>query len=574
MWLRIKKRLIQINKKLLSIPIFNRIIHSIYVLAGICYVIYVIALEPIFLIIIANIIISNIFLSSWVENIVLVISVIIYWFSAYILNWLKYLYTNVSMYFKKFKKLFTRYNKLYEPYKFRITKKTRLLMYSFIIFFINIYWVLVFDPFINTFQKLWVLDYFGYYIYLGLDGISLTFTFLTSFFIPLCILFIWNTNFSYKIQYIYFLLSVEILIIFVFMVLDLLWFYIFFEAILMPFFLLIGLYGSRIRKIHASYLLFFYTICGSIWMLLSIIYIYIHTGTTNIQLLWSINYNNISEHLLWLSFFISFSVKIPIFPLHIWLPEAHVESPTEASVILAAILLKIGIYGFLRFLIPMFPYLSFYYSNLILLLNIISMVYTSLVTLRQIDIKRIIAYSSVGHMNICMIGIISFDINSMIGSLIVMVGHGFISGGLFFLIGILYDRYKTKIIYYYSGISLHMPIYSMLLFFFILSNISMPFTSNFIGELLILYKFVSEFHLILSVSICIAIFMCTTYSIWLYNRVCFGLANHQRFKLMKDLSFLELSILLPIVLFIFVIGIYPSLVIQYWTANVYYFFFY
>lgn len=559
MWHRIKKILFQSLQTIVRIPI------SVYIVRFIIYtVIYTVI--NIILWIIYIIIISIYTLAS--------LGYVIYFFSFKLLKLLKYLYKERKKVSLTLKKLFTRYNKLYEPYKFRITKKTRLLMYSLIIFFINIYWVLAFDPYINTFQKVWVLDYFGYYIYLGLDGISLTFTFLTSFFIPLCILFIWNTNFSYKIQYIYFLLSVEILIIFVFMVLDLLWFYIFFEAILMPFFLLIGLYGSRIRKIHASYLLFFYTICGSIWMLLSIIYIYLHTGTTNIQLLWSINYNNISEHLLWLSFFISFSVKIPIFPLHIWLPEAHVESPTEASVILAAILLKIGIYGFLRFLIPMFPYLSFYYSNLILLFNIISMVYTSLVTLRQIDIKRIIAYSSVGHMNICMIGIISFDINTIIGSLIVMIGHGFISGGLFFLIGILYDRYKTKLIYYYSGISLHMPIYSTLLFFFILSNISMPFTSNFIGELLILYKVVSEFHLILSVSICIAIFMCTTYSIWLYNRVCFGLANNQRFKLMKDISFLEFSILLPIVLFIFVIGIYPSLIIQYWTANVYYFFFY
>jgi len=199
--------------------------------------------------------------------------------------------------------------------------------------------------------------------------------------------------------------------------------------------------------------------------------------------------------------------------LHIWLPEAHVESPTEASVILAAILLKIGLYGILRFLIPMFPSITLYYSNFIILLNIISMVYTCLITLRQIDIKRVIAYSSVGHMNVCMIGLMSFDVKSIIGSLIIMVGHGFISGGLFFLIGILYDRYKTKLIINYSGIFFSMPIFSSLFFFFILSNISMPLTSNFVGELLILYKVAQEHHVILTISISIAIFMCTVYSV-------------------------------------------------------------
>jgi proton-translocating NADH-quinone oxidoreductase chain M len=456
--------------------------------------------------------------------------------------------------------------------KLQTSTKHRLLFFSLLLFLLNLYWLYKFDPYINSFQSIWVLDFFGYYVYFGLDGISLTFTFLTSFFIPLCILFIWNTKFQYKNQYLYFLLSVEILIIFVFLVLDLVWFYILFEAILIPFFLLIGLYGSRIRKIHAAYLLFFYTVCGSIWMLLSIIYIYIHTGTTNIQLLWSISYTNLSEHLLWLSFFISFSVKIPIFPLHIWLPEAHVESPTEASVILAAILLKIGLYGVLRFLIPMFPYISFYYSNLIILLNILSMVYTSLITLRQIDIKRIIAYSSVGHMNICMIGLVSFDIHSIIGSLIIMVGHGFISGGLFFLIGILYDRYKTKLIIYYSGIFMYMPIYSSILFFFILSNISMPFTSNFIGELLILYKVANEHHITLLISISFAIFMCTVYSIWLYNRICFGILKYKSFKTLRDVSFLEFSILVPIMLFVLLIGIYPDFFIQLWSSNIYYYF--
>lgn len=452
-------------------------------------------------------------------------------------------------------------------------KKTTFYM-TLCLFILNVYWIACFDTYLNTFQYLWTLNYFGYYIYLGLDGISLTFTFLTSFFIPLCILFSWKTNFNYKIEYYQCLLAIEFLIILVFLVLDLIWFYIFFEAILIPFFILIGLYGSRVRKIHAAYLLFFYTVSGSIWMLFSIMYIYLHAGTTNIQLLWSMDFDSTVETVLWMTFFLSFSVKVPIFPFHIWLPEAHVESPTEASVILAAILLKVGLYGFLRFLIPLFPYTTFYYSNFIILLNILSMVYTSLVTLRQVDIKRIIAYSSIGHMNVCMIGIVSFDTTSIIGSLLIMIGHGFISGGLFFLIGILYDRFKTKIIYYYSGIYVNMPIYSSMFFFFILSNISMPTTSNFIGELFILYKVVSEMHYLLVICISTAIFICTVYSIWLYNRVFFCLPKYRYLTYLKDMNYLEFSIIMPITTFIVIIGLYPTIMIQFWASNIYYYFFY
>lgn len=453
-------------------------------------------------------------------------------------------------------------------------KKQCIFYISLFLFVLNVYWIACFDTYLNTFQYIWALNYLGYYIYLGLDGISLTFTFLTSFFIPLCILFSWNTNFNYKLEYYQCLLSIELLIILVFLVLDLVWFYIFFEAILIPFFILIGLYGSRVRKIHAAYLLFFYTVTGSIWMLFSIMYIYLHTGTTNIQLLWSVEFDTTVETFLWITFFLSFSVKVPIFPFHIWLPEAHVESPTEASVILAAILLKVGLYGFLRFLIPLFPYTTFYYSNFIIVLNILSMIYTSLVTLRQIDIKRIVAYSSIGHMNICMIGIVSFDTASIIGSLLVMVGHGFISGGLFFLIGTLYDRYKTKLVFYYSGIYSNMPIYSSFFFFFILSNISMPTTSNFVGELLILYKVVSEMHLLLIISVCIAIFICTVYSIWLYNRIFFGLPKFKYLSYLKDINFLELSVLMPITVIIMLIGVYPSIIINLLLSNIYYYYFY
>lgn len=336
---------------------------------------------------------------------------------------------------------------------------------SLIIFLITIFALIMYDPMVNIFQYTFSIKYYNYYCYFGLDGISIFFLLLTSFFIPLCILFSWNSKFTYIKEYYICIVALEILLYIIFTTLDLLLFYMFFEAILIPFFILIGLYGSRMRKIHAAYMLFFYTIAGSILMLFSIIYIYIHTGTLNLQLLWNIEFNTVLSTFLWFSFFLSFSVKVPIFPFHIWLPEAHVEAPTEASVILAAILLKVGIYGFLRILLPIFPNLTFYYLNIILLLNIISLFYTSLVTLRQIDIKKIIAYSSVSHMNVCVIGALSFQIHSIAGSMLLMFGHGFVSGGLFFLIGVIYDRYKTKILFYYSGLVHTMPLFSAIFFF-------------------------------------------------------------------------------------------------------------
>ena len=449
-------------------------------------------------------------------------------------------------------------------------KKISFIISCLIFWLVNIIYI-QFDPYINTFQYIYTIKYWNYYIYFGIDGITISFLLLTSFIIPICLLFAWNTNNYYINEYYICILSIEILLLLVFTVLDIFWFYIFFESILIPFFILIGLYGTRIRKIHAAYLLFFYTVCGSLFMLISIIYIYIHVGSTNIQILNKIQLDPITDKLLWFSLFLSFSIKVPIFPLHIWLPEAHVESPTEASVILASILLKVGLYGFIRFLIPMFPIITYYYSNLIILFNMIGIVYTSYVTIRQTDIKKIIAYSSIGHMNVCMLGILSFDLISIIGSLLLMIGHGFISSGLFFMVGILYERYKTKTINYYSGISYNMPIYSIYLFFFILSNISMPCTCNFIGELLILYKTTSEKQLFVTLTICISIFMCTAYSIWLYNKICFGRKKNSITNL-TDLNYRELCILTPLVCMILLLGIYPNVLIELWLSNISYYY--
>lgn len=450
--------------------------------------------------------------------------------------------------------------------------KQYLFTLTLLLFIITLYFLLMYDSMLNIFQFTFCIKYLNYYTYFGIDGISLFFLLLTSFFIPLCILFSWNSNFIYIKEYYLCIFSLELLLFIIFSTLDILIFYMFFEAILVPFFMLIGIYGSRIRKIHASYMLFFYTIIGSIMMLLSIIYIYLHSGTLNLQLLWNIEFNSVLSKFLWISFFLSFSVKIPMFPFHIWLPEAHVEAPTEASVILAAILLKVGIYGFIRVLIPIFPNLTFYYLNIILILNILSLLYTSLVTLRQIDIKKIIAYSSISHMNVGVIGIMSFQLYSISGSMLLMFGHGFVSGGLFFLIGSLYDRYKTKVIFYYNGLVHNMPIFSSLFIFFILSNISMPCTSNFIGEFLIIYGSIVQHNILVLIFISISIFVCTIYSIWMYNKIIFGLPNYKNVFFIKDITKLEFMLFVPIMFGVLILGVYPKLFLDIFTCNIYYYF--
>mgnify|MGYP006152810705 FL=1 len=395
-----------------------------------------------------------------------------------------------------------------------------------------------------------------------------------SFILPLCLTHIYYSSTSnVKDIYALFLFSISILLIVVFISLDIIIFYIFFEAILIPFFAYIGISGYRKRRIHASYLLFFYTLVGSLFMLVSIFSIYIHSGTTDLEIIWLSEYNNINQHLIWLAFFFSFAVKVPIFPFHIWLPEAHVEAPTEGSVFLAAILLKLGTYGFLRFLFPIFPETTIYYAPLVLLLSSLSVFYTSLTTIRQIDIKKIIAYSSVAHMNVCMIGLFSFHTISLNGSIFLMIGHGIVSSGLFFIIGFLYSRYYTKIIKYYSGIVQTMPLLSIAFFFFTLGNISMPLTSNFVGELLILIGTYNVFNFFPLFLIGFSIFICSIYSLWLYNKVVFLIPRKEFIKNYFDLSFVEISIVLPLIIFMLVLGIYPNPFFKIISPSVTYYFF-
>ena len=307
---------------------------------------------------------------------------------------------------------------------------------------------------------------------------------LSSFLIFLCILFVWEE--SLLKEYMLLLLLLDLLLLLVFSVLDVLLFYIFFEAILIPMYIMIGLWGSRERKIRAVYLFFFYTLFGSLLMLIGLLYIYSIAGTLNLEYLLAWEFTFTEQCWLWLAFFVSFASKIPMFPFHVWLPEAHVEAPTPGSVLLAGILLKLGVYGFLRFSLSLFPEASLYFSPFVYLLSVLGVIYASLSAIRQTDLKRIIAYSSVAHMNLVTLGIFSFNSIGLEGAVLQSISHGFVSGAMFLLIGVLYDRYHSRFLYYYGGLVHMMPVYSIFLLIFTMANIALPGTSSFVGEFLLL----------------------------------------------------------------------------------------
>jgi proton-translocating NADH-quinone oxidoreductase chain M len=381
----------------------------------------------------------------------------------------------------------------------------------------------------------------------GLDGLSATFIFLSCLLGFLCILFVWEDS-RFK-EYSLNLLLIQFFLIIIFSSLHLFLFYIFFEAILIPMYLIIGVWGSRERKIRAVYLFFFYTLCGSLLMLIGILYIYSKTGSLNIELLNTYSFTQIEQLYLWIAFFISFASKIPMFPFHIWLPEAHVEAPTVGSVLLAGILLKLGVYGFIRFSLLLYPYASLYFSPLIYLFSLLGIIYGSLSALRQTDMKRIIAYSSIAHMNLVTLGIFSFNIHGLEGSIIQSISHGFVAGGMFLLIGILYDRYHTRFIYYYGGIVHFMPIYSTLFLVFTLANIALPGTSSFIGEFLLLLG-VYETNVVVATVGALGVILCGTYSLWLYNRIVFGNVKTAFTQKFNDVNIKELTIMFPLTLLV------------------------
>jgi proton-translocating NADH-quinone oxidoreductase chain M len=358
-----------------------------------------------------------------------------------------------------------------------------------------------------------------------------------------------------------------LLLLLVFSVLDILLFYIFFEDIFIPMYLVIGIWGSRERKNWAAYMLFFYTLCGSLLLLLGILYIYKVTGTFSIEYLLSYSFTDTEQFFLWLAFFLSFASKIPMFPLHIWLPEAHVEAPTVGSVLLAGILLKLGVYGFIRFSLPMFPIASLYFTPIVHTLCAAGVVYGSLAAVRQTDLKRIIAYSSVAHMNLIVIGIFSFNFLGVEGALLQSISHGFVSAALFFIVGMVYARYHTRSIYYYSGMVQIMPICSSFFLIFTMANIALPGTSSFVGEFLILMG-IFKINFRIALIVVVSVVLCGSYSLWVYNRFSFGNLKHLYILKYSDLTFREFSILLPLLIFTLIMGFIPYIYFQFVHSSV------
>ena len=392
---------------------------------------------------------------------------------------------------------------------------------------------------------------------LGVDGISLFFILLTTLLIPICLLASWSGTNSNLKSYLISFLIIEFLLINTFCVLDVFFFYVFFESLLVPMFLVIGVWGSRERKVLASYYFFLYTLLGSAFMLLSILYIHYQAGTTDYETLLSFKFSFFEQKILWFSFFTAFAAKVPMMPVHLWLPEAHVEAPTAGSIILAGILLKLGTYGFIRFSLPLFPKASFFFSPLVYVISVIGIVYASFTAIRQTDIKRIVAYTSVAHMNVVMLGIFSFNVIGIEGALLQSLSHGFVASALFALIGVVYERYKTRLVKYYGGLVQVMPLYATAFLFFTMANIGFPGTSNFIGEFLIL---TGSFKVNSSVTFFGATGMVLggCYALWLLNRVVFGNLKTQYLPILLDLNKRETFILGPLMLYTLILGILPN----------------
>jgi proton-translocating NADH-quinone oxidoreductase chain M len=393
---------------------------------------------------------------------------------------------------------------------------------------------------------------------LGIDGISLFLVILTTLLIPLCILASWVGIKNNVKEYLIAFLVMESFLIGVFCVLDLLLFYVLFESVLIPMFLIIGIWGSRERKIRASYFFFLYTLLGSVLMLLGVLYLFFQVGSTDYESLLSFSLSFTEQKFLWLAFFASFATKVPMLPMHIWLPEAHVEAPTAGSVILAGVLLKLGTYGFIRFSFPLFPEASLYFTPLVYSMAAMAVVYTSLTAIRQTDLKRIIAYTSVAHMNLVVIGLFSFNLIGFEGAMLQSLSHGFVASALFLVIGVIYDRHHTRMVKYYGGLVHVMPLFTIIFLIFTMANIALPGTSSFIGELLILtgaYKCNTSITFIGATGMVLG----GGYSLWLFNRVVYGNLKIQYLSNFCDIEKREFIIFLPLLIGTLVMGFYPEI---------------
>ncbi|MDP3959889.1 MAG: NADH-quinone oxidoreductase subunit M [Pseudorhodobacter sp.] len=437
-------------------------------------------------------------------------------------------------------------------------------------FLVSLFVLAGFDPADTGMQfvedRTWIL---GLKYKMGVDGISVLFVMLTTFLMPITILACWPVTVRVKEYMIAFLL-LETLMIGVFTALDLVLFYLFFEGGLIPMFLIIGIWGGK-ERVYAALKFFLYTFLGSVLMLVALIVMYVEAGTTDVVALMSHDFAHETfsmlgipvagglQTLLFLAFFASFAVKIPMWPVHTWLPDAHVQAPTAGSVILASIMLKMGGYGLLRFSLPMFPVGSDVLTPLVFTLSVIAIIYTSLVALAQTDMKKLIAYSSVAHMGYVTIGIFAVNQQGVDGSIVQMLSHGFVAGALFLCVGVIYDRMHTREIAAYGGLVNRMPSYALVFMFFAMANVGLPGTSGFVGEFLIL---VGAFQVNTWVAVLAAsgMILSAAYTLWLYRRVVFGDLIKEALKTIKDMSRREWLIFAPLIAMTLLVGLYPSLV--------------
>ncbi|MEM1160298.1 MAG: NADH-quinone oxidoreductase subunit M [Pseudomonadota bacterium] len=410
---------------------------------------------------------------------------------------------------------------------------------------------------------------------LGIDGISLPMVILTTFLFPLCVAASWSINDRVK-EYIAMFLILETMVIGVFVSLDIILFYLFFEAGLIPMFLIIGIWGGKDR-VYASFKFFLYTLLGSLLMLVAMIYMYSETGTTCIAacegeaaglLTHEFDHSPITlfglevaggvQTFLWLAFFASFAVKLPMWPLHTWLPDAHVQAPTAGSVILAAVLLKMGGYGFLRFSLPMFPVASDLMMNFVFFLSVAAIIYASLIAMMQEDIKKLIAYASVAHMGFVTMGIFAANQQGVDGALFQMVSHGVISAALFLCVGVIYDRVRTREIAAYGGLANRMPVYATVMMLFTLASVGLPGTSGFVGEFLTMVG-VYQVSTIAAFGAAIGVILSAAYALWLYRRLMLGDLIKESLKQITDMTPREIAVITPLVVLTLVLGVYPSL---------------
>jgi len=437
-----------------------------------------------------------------------------------------------------------------------------------------------FDPSNPGFQFVekynWIGENFSYHM--GVDGISMLFVVLTAFVMPLAVLASWKAVEDRVKEYMIAFLVLESLMIGVFCALDLLLFYLFFEAGLIPMFLIIGIWGGK-RRVYSAFKFFLYTLLGSVFMLLAVMAMYKISGTTDITRLltykfstqpiefWGMTIKGGVQTVLWWAFFASFAVKMPMWPVHTWLPDAHVEAPTAGSVILAAILLKMGGYGFLRFSIPMFPVASHMFAGVIFVLSVIAIIYTSLVALVQEDIKKLIAYSSVAHMGFVTMGIFTLTMQGLQGGIFQMLSHGVVSAALFLCIGVIYERAHTREIAFFGGLVNRMPLYAAVFMIFTMANVGLPGTTGFVGEFLSLMGTfrVNSWAAFIATS---GVILSASYALYLYRRVIFGTLENKKLRKITDLDMREVIIFAPLVILTIVYGVWPDPIINVTTASV------